>query len=180
MVRRRRAYYPFVWPGQLNIRWSDGDWLYVFRCRQCGHRYERRPTSLPVGPMFLTKAGDRIIDDLPFEHYETVMVYDGPRRTLKCADCLLKPCFPLAITPDLWSSWCVDTADVIANDPILRTYIEMAETNADGTIGYPESLDLSCLRCGGNLQAGKTGRRCPNCGGSDRIDLVKSEALPLR
>ena len=128
--------------------------------------------------MFLTKAGDRIIDGSPIDHYETVMVYDGPRLELKCADCLLKPCFPIAIAPDLWSSWCEDTADVIANDPILLAYIELAQTNPDGTVGYPDSLELLCLRCGGDLDAGRVSRRCPNCGDSDRIDLVKSEPLP--
>jgi hypothetical protein len=164
----------------VNIRWSDGDWLYVFRCRECNCRYERRPTSLPIGPMFLTKAGDRIVDDSPIGHYETVMVYDGPRRDMTCADCLLKPCFPIAIGADIWSSWCADTADVIDNDPILRAYIEMAQTNADSTIGYPESLCLSCLRCGGDLHVGRVSRRCPNCGDSDRIDLIKSQSLNRR
>jgi len=32
----------------VNIRWSDGDWLYVFPCRECDCRYERRPRRPPV------------------------------------------------------------------------------------------------------------------------------------
>ena len=113
--------------------------------------------------MFLTKAGDLIDEHGDIARYESVMVYDGPRRELKCADCLLQPCFPLAISADLWSSWCNDTAEVIINDAILRSYIQMVQTNPDGTIGYPESLALSCLRCNGELHSGRVSRRCPNC-----------------
>ncbi|EMI40258.1 hypothetical protein [Rhodopirellula sp. SWK7] len=128
--------------------------------------------------MFLTKAGDLIESADGLDHYESVMVYDGPRRELKCADCLLNPCFPLAIDAYLWRSWQADHAEILRDDAILHSYVELAQTNPDGSIGYPESLHLSCLRCTGQLHSGRIPRRCPNCGDSERIDLIKSHSLP--
>lgn len=162
----------------LTITWSAGRWMYTFRCRECNQRYERRPTALPIGPMFHTKAGNLIDTAHGIDHYESVLVYDGPRRELKCADCLLSLCVPLRLDANLWQTWLAEFANVLRDDDILRSYAELAITNTDGSIGYPESLDLSCLRCHGQLFSGRISRRCPNCGDSERIDLIKSRSIP--
>ncbi|MDB4793305.1 hypothetical protein OAG75_01540 [bacterium] len=159
----------------MNSRLSDGRWLYLFRCRDCGIDYERHPTNLPIGPMFETKAGDPISGDSAIQFYEEVMVYDGPRRELRCRDCLLKPCFPLALDPTLWDEWLSDNVELIESDSVLRGYVELVQRNSDGTIGFPETLAMSCLRCGGNLQSYPAMSRCPDCG-SDHVNLISSHS----